>query len=210
MKQIYLLKTPFGNYVGATRRGLVTRLSEHLCKMKSDSFHPLWPYRHKLKRSDVSIERIDVVHDRLSPEWLGKERHWIAFYKKIGGLLNKTDGGLGPEGRVVSKSEKAKHRASMKSRWIKNRTAMLDLVNAHKTKDFQSKAGKLGGLAKRNKQKYFIVTDKRNDSVLGRFNVQREAAKEFNITPSSMGRYLSGKMRHSRLGFEWEGSSLSL
>lgn len=82
-----------------------------------------------------------------------REKVWIAKTKN---LVNKSNGGQGPNGMVVSEKRKNQLAVEMKQRWRNNRAKVLKQVNAHKTKEFQSMAGKLGAAAKWGKRGHHV------------------------------------------------------
>jgi len=76
-------------YVGKTSQGLHHRLRDHL-RDNAKTHKVRWLKTLKTKPS------IEPVAFCCEDNWVECERHWIAFYRKLGGLTNSTDGGDGP------------------------------------------------------------------------------------------------------------------
>lgn len=134
-------------YIGCTTRSLSARFNE-------------LKYQAKTRKTGVSYcfsnehenRRILLLETCAAEKRFEKEIYWIKKFGKSN-LLNIANGGRGPTGWTQSKKHREISRRVMQKRWATKRDDMLQKVNGHKTKEFQSHAGKLGAFAKWSKWK---------------------------------------------------------
>lgn len=204
MANIYKAISKCGRvYVGVTTRPISFRIATH--KWSSNYFERN-EFQKLMKKHGVDYFKFKVVEECKNSEMFDRERAWILKYKNKGISLNNSLGGRGPNGIKMPEHQTKVSGRLMKQRWEKDRKGMLKKVNSHKTKEFQSSAGILGGHGKAAKQPWFKVYQRSNGKLIGRFQTKREFSKVIGISESTTGRYLSGKLKigNELYRFVWE------
>jgi hypothetical protein len=120
---IYTLVDPRNStvfYVGKTENALKVRLSGHICDARAGrSSHG--PITRAILAAGLKpmIYQLEVVGD----DWAAAERRWIAYYRAVGRLANRADGGQGGSGggsgnawrgNTQSREHSARKRLAMK------------------------------------------------------------------------------------------------
>lgn len=140
MVKIYKAVAPDGMvYIGSTKQVLSQRKSGH----KRD-LSPTSSFGRLLRSYDFKSVVWCILEECVDDDRYQREQFWIDFYRSKNKCSNISNAGIGAKG--IKKSEEFKKWSSeqMKKRWIDRRDELLTQVNAHKTKEFQSMAGKLG------------------------------------------------------------------
>lgn len=188
-------------YIGASKRSeLKPRISEH----KSNAKNRYNDFQKTILKFGIKYFKFEIIETCHNSIRFSREKFWISHYKAQGICLNNSDGGQGPNG--VKRPDFCKKQAGlqMKSFWDNDRQGMLENVNAHKTKEYQSWAGKMGGAAKAAKYcKPFEVIDKSSGKSLGIFKTKKDLAKRLDLSESTAGRYFSGKLKKGRELYEF-------
>lgn len=143
MALVYLLTCDQGcAYVGCTTRQLNRRLIEIRYQARNRDFGPSKCFR--LGHSGHSMRVLESVTEDRRFE---VEKTWIQRIGR-GKLLNRTDGGAGPNGFSPTEEQRLLSGEGMRRRWEADRSGMLKRVNSHKTSEFQRRVGKLGAAAR--------------------------------------------------------------
>ena len=114
--RIYALEDEAGNvrYVGKTIRYLHQRHTSHIRAAKCGRL-PVnqWLRGQVAKGQRLCIRLLENVPD--GPDWIERERHWIARFRQEGArLLNLTNGGEGLHGLKFSDEHKARIGAALR------------------------------------------------------------------------------------------------
>lgn len=183
MANIYVIKQGQKVYVGSTTRNIKTRLTEHKYQER---------YGFDFNKAEIIVLERCKTSQRYK-----RENHWIEKFSKKNIVVNKSKASIGPIGFKHTKSFKKVASKAMKLRWSKNRPMMLKKVNAHKTKIFQSKNGKLGGVAKAKNRPWFVILNKNTNSIVGEFQDNLKAAKALGWTINQFCHFKRGNKRNS-------------
>src|SRR3990167_1338584 len=139
---IYALSDPrtmLVRYIGVTSRRTTKRLTEHLSRAKKQrkTHRDCWIWH----LSQLGIKPIlSILESGHWTDWQGREKYWIACYRKFGDLVNHTDGGEGTPGLKLSQAQIENLRAKLTGQKYApgRRSAML---GKHHTEEARLKIG---------------------------------------------------------------------
>lgn len=181
MVTIYALIEGKKAYVGSTNQSLNLRLAQHKFTKKQ--------HMDFLKAEIFELERCP------DSKRYERENYWIDEKSKTHILLNRAKASIGPVGHKRPKECIDQAREEMKARWANHRSKMLKRVNSHKTKEYQSNAGKLGGVAKAKLRPFFEIVREVDGKIIGVFNDDLAAANAMGWTVHQFRHFKRGNKR---------------
>jgi len=200
---LYRIYNPDGvNYIGSTSRNLSTRFIEHIYQAKNRSYgiRDLLKGYKKEELKVIVLEACDIKYR------YDRENFYIKKYKNN---VNRCLAGPGPIGIRLKKHQIEKARETMNSLWKNRRSFILKKVNAHKTKEFQSAASKVGHANKYRNMPIKLLINRKNNKILLKYKTYKELALYFKINKTTASRIESNKRHYMHNIYEFRGINLS-
>lgn len=232
MVKIYTLTDPRDNmvrYVGKTSRDPIRRFYGHWsCRGKSHSVR--WVKVLKSLGLKPIMDVIDEVEDE---RWIQEEKFYISYFKFLGfNLTNLTEGGEGHSGRPIPKEVCDKIVASRRRNGTLTKPSLETRIKMKKAIDEKKKkygsfwspeererivSSRVGRkFSEKARQKMALMLQERNAKMttnihkfqkdgtfVGLYNSITQAAKEHNISHSSISHALRGK-NPTAAGYIWK------